>query len=473
MFKNAEMDLINGNTKELIKKIILYTLPIIFVGVLQLLYSSFDLICVQSHDGNTAAAAVGANGSLIALITNGFLGISTGTNVVIARYYGKKDALNARKSEHTSILLAIIGGIVIGIFGYFLCRYFLIWMNVDASYLDLATQYLKIYFVGLPFIAIYNFGAATFRGIGDTRKPLLILIITGVLNVGLNYLFVYGFNLGVAGVAWTTVISEAVSALVCLILLRRNTGFINFRIKELRIHKNQLIEILQIGVPSGIQGMVFSISNVILQSSLNTWGPEVVAANSDASNLEGYTYTSMFAVSQTSSSFTSANYGRGKKENIRKINAITLILVTIIGIVVGGITLLIRYPMMQFYMGSNFDETVYKYAEQRLFVILGTYFLCGLMDVECGVLRGLNYSISPLVITLFSCCIYRIIWNATVYSNDVDSSLHSLGVLYACYPISWILAFIAEIIEYFIIKKKVDAKMDINARNYLIDNQQN
>src|SRR5574344_2697644 len=460
--KRSEMDLVNGGTKELVGKMILYTLPIILVGVLQLLYSAFDLIVVQGHDGSTAAAAVGANNSLISLITSGFLGLANGLNVVVARTYGKEDRNGCSRATHTGLLVSLVGGVFIGLFGAIFSKYFLTWMKVDSSYIDLANTYLVIYFIGLPFLSIYNFGTAILRGIGNSVMPLIFLTISGILNIILNYVFVYAFNLSVAGVAWTTVISEGVSALLVLIYLYRNKGFINFKFKLLKIDRDMLHRILSIGIPNGIQGVVFSISNVILQSSVNQWGPEVVAANSDVSSIEGFTYISMFAVSSTSSAFASANFGRGFKENIRKVHITTQLMVMALGIIIGGISLLLRDELLAIYMGSQRDPQVVSYASERLFVILTTYWLCGLMDTECGLLRGLGYSISPLFITLTTCCIFRIFWDYFVYSSDPGSSMHSLGVLYACYPISWGAAYILEVGLILFFKKKIDKGADEN-----------
>jgi len=464
--QKTEINLVDGGTKELIKKMILFTLPIILIGILQLLYSAFDLIVVQSHDGNIAAAAVGANNSLISLITGGFLGLANGVNVVVARAYGKNDKDGCSKALHTAILVSLIGGIFIGIFGALLSRYFLIWMKVDSSYLEFANTYLTIYFIGLPFLSVYNFGTAVLRGVGNSITPLFFLIICGCLNVGLNYLFVYGFNLSVAGVAWTTVISEFLSAVLVVVYLLFNKGFTKLDFHKFRIDQEKLKEILRIGIPSGIQGVIFSISNVILQTSVNQWGPDIVAANSDASSIEGFTYISIFAMDSTASAFVSANYGRGFKKNIRKIHLIVSIMVVVIGAVVGGVSLILRDQLLAIYMGENVDPEVAKYASERLFVILSTYSLCGLMDSECGVLRGLGYSIFPSFITLFFCCIFRIFWDFCVYSSDPSSSMHSLGILYACYPISWTGAYLSELILYHALRKKYEPRIDKNLEIY-------
>jgi len=464
--KTNQMDLVDGSTREMIKKMILFTLPIIAIGLLELLYTAFDLIVVQSFEGSKSAAAVGANNSLISLITSGFMGLSNGVNVVIARCYGKNDKEKCERALHTALMVALIGGIAIGIFGALMAKNFLTWMRVDSSYIDLANQYLSIYFIGLPVLAIYNFGCAILRGTGNSTTPLIFLFIAGLINVGMNYLFVYVFHFSVAGVAWATVISESISALLVMLYLYYNHGFAVFRFKKFRIDRTCLNEILRIGIPSGIQGVVFSISNVILQSSVNTWGPEVVAANSDASSIEGFTFVSIFAVTSTASAFTSANYGRGFKHNIKKIQITTIIMTIVIGLVFGLTTLAFSRQLLGIYMGNNVDPNVQSYAIQRLVVILTTYSLCGLMDTECGTLRGLGYSISPLIITICFNCLFRVFWDFFVYSDDITSPMHSLGVLYACYPISWALAFSAEMVVYFVNKKKINAKIDENLAKY-------
>lgn len=451
---NSEMDLTSGDSKTLIKKFILFSIPLIVVGIIQLLYNSFDLIVVQQKEGIVAGAAVGANGSLIALITNGFIGLSTGLNVVIARYYGKGDKLKAENALHTGLLIALLSGIFLAVFGFFMARTFLTWMNVSESYIDLATEYLSIYFLSMPFMLIYNFGASAFRGIGDSTKPLIFLTCCGLLNIALNYLFVFCFSWGVKGVAISTVLCQALSAILVIIFLYINKGFIAFRFKKMKFHKEELIQILQIGIPSGLQGIVFSISNVILQTTVNTWPAEVVSANTDAGNIESYTYTAMYGVAQATPTFISANFGKGNVKNIKKIHVISLVCVVVVGIVMGYLSLLFSDYLLAFYMGENFDVEVVKYAKERMYVILLTYFICGIMDNENGLLKGLGYAILPTVYTIIGCCVFRIIWNYTVYSPDPYSSMHSLGILYLCYPVSWIIVICGHFLTYFSLKRK-------------------
>lgn len=466
-FTHSEVDLTSGDTKALIKKFIIYALPIMFVGILELLYNSFDLIVVQQHDGSVYGAAVGANGSLISLITNAFLGLSTGTNVVMARYYGKKDKEGGERVLHTSILLSLIGGIIVGLFGFFFAKDLLKLMNVDASYIDIASSYLRIYFISVPFMMIYNFGASCFRGMGDSFKPLIFLFISGCLNVALNYTFVFGFNLAEKGVALGTVFSQALSAtLVVITLINNKNGFVKLSFKKIRFHKNELLKIIQIGVPACLGGIMFSISNVLLQSSVNTWPSEVVAANTDAGNIESYTYTCMYSVASATPAFISANLGRGFKSNIKKIHVIALVTVTVVGIVIGYTSLLLSNELLKIYMGNNYDVEIVKYAKERMYVVLLTYFLCGLMDTETSVMRGLGYSFIPMIFTFVGCCIFRVAWDLWIYSDVEGDTMHSLGVLYMCYPISWMIVFTCQVISYFVIRKRVMKKCDDNLVTY-------
>lgn len=470
LFKNSSMDLVKGSKKDIIIKMIRFTLPIIFIGLFQILYNAFDLIIIQNHDGPISAAAVGANGSLIALITSGFLGLSNGVNVVMARYYGRNDQFNCDKTLHTSIALSLIGGIFVGIFGITLSRLFLELIRVDQSYIELTNTYLIIYFLGLPFLSIYNFSTAILRGMGNSKTPLIILMISGSINVILNLIFVNVYNLGVKGVAFATVISEFISALLVVMFLIKSNSFVNLKISEVRLHQDSLKQILKIGIPSGLEGIIFSISNVLLQSSVNTWGPKVVAANSDASSIESFTFVAMYAVSSTATAFTSANYGRGYKKNIKTIFYTCIILCVLISLVFGSITLIFKEQLLDLYIGNNVDETIKKLAYERMVIILSTYYLCGIMNVLCGILRGLGYSISPLMITIGACCVFRLFWDIYVYSDNIESSRHSLKLLYSCYPLSWIIACIGEIILYLSLKNKYNKKMDDNYQRYISAN---
>lgn len=465
-FNKSEMDLTTGDTKTLIKKFIIFTIPILLVGIFELLYNSFDLIVVQQKCGSMYGAAVGSNGSLIALVTQAFLGLSVGLNVVVARYVGKKDKEGASKATHTGILLALISGIIVAIIGFFCSKIFLKWMHVDESYIDIASNYLRIYFLSMPFLMLYNFGSSAFKGMGDSYKPLIFLVISGILNIGLNYLFVFLFDWKEVGVGVSTVICQALSAFLVMFSLHRNKGFIRFEFKELRIYKDELLEILRIGIPSGIEGVLFSISNVLLQASVNAWPEVVVTANTNSANISQYTYMAMYSVFNATPSFISANYGRGLKDNVKKCHIISLCMVTIVGIVMGYGTYFLGEPLLKVYMGENYDPEVTKYAMERMKVVCLTYFLCGLMDSETGVLRGVGYSFLPTIYTIFCNCIFRVIWDKFIYSPIEGNPMHSLGVLYMCYPISWIMAFAMSFITYLILRKKIRKKCDENLEEF-------
>ena len=471
IFKKTEIDLTTGSTKVLLKKFILFSLPILLVGILELLYNSFDLIVVQQHDGAQYGAAVGSNGALISLITNAFVGLSVGVNVVVSRYYGKNDKDGAERALHTGLILAFISGIILAIIGYFCSRQFLIWMMVKKEYLDIASSYLSIYFLSTPFMLIYNFGASIFRGMGNSTKPLIFLLISGALNVCLNYLFVFGFNMKEIGVATSTVICQAHSAVLVIVFLYYNKGFASFSFKKLKIYKEELIKIVQIGLPSGLEGVIFSISNVMLQASVNGWPIDVIAANTDAANIEMYTYTCMFAIASATPSFISANLGKGNKKNIYKLEVISLVLVALVGIIIGYISLALSDNLLKIYMGNKFNPDIVKYAKERMYVVLGTYFICGLMDTQTSVLRGLGYSFIPMIFTLLGCCVFRIIWDNFVYSPIEGNPMHSLGILYMCYPISWTVSFLLELITFFVIKKLWTKKCDNNALLYAENNK--
>ena len=462
LINKSEMDLTSGDTKTLIKKFIIFVIPILLVGILELLFNTFDLIVVQLKNGPIYGAAVGSNGSLTALITQAFLGLSSGVNIVVSKYVGKKDKETTSRAIHTGILLSIISGIILAIFGFIFAKDLLILMKVNESYLDIASNYLRIYFLSMPGFMIYSFGGSAFRGMGDSFKPLIFLVISGITNILLNYLFVYAFDLKEVGVALGTVISQSLSGFLVILFLYINKGFCNFRFKKLKFYKEELLEILRFGVPSGLEGVLFSISNVMLQASVNEWPSIIVSANTNAGNIESYTYISMYAVFNATPSFISANYGRGLKDNVKKCHIISLIGVTIIGILVGYTTYLLKEPLLKLYMGNNYTREIGEYAFQRMKVVLLSYFICGLMDTERSVLRGVGYSFIPTIYTIIFNCGFRIFWDKCIYSSDISSPFHSLEILYLCYPISWILAFILSISTYFILRKKWMKKCDDN-----------
>ncbi len=447
MRKSYEMDMCSG---PLFSKIILFALPLMFSGILQLLFNAADIIVVGNFTDSTAIAAVGATSSLINLLVNLFIGISVGANVLVARSIGAGDANGVHQTVHTAILAAAVSGFVMIFVGILLSRPLLELMGTPDNVIDQATLYMRIYFVGMPAILLYDFGAAVLRAIGDTRRPLYFLLIAGVVNVILNLVFVILFHLGVAGVAIATVISQFISAGLVMYCLIRSNGVCKLVLSELRIHKEQLIAILKVGLPAGLQGVIFNISNVLIQSSINSFGSSVMAGNTAASNIEGFVYTSMNAVYQTSLSFTSQNFGARNFKRINRVLLECLGLVTVVGLVLGNAAYFFGNTLLGIYTD---EAQVITYGLERLGVVSVTYFLCGVMDVLAGSIRGMGYSILPMIVSLTGACLLRIAWIMTVFQAS-----HTQFSLYISYPISWAITAAAHIICYIIVHRRVSRR---------------
>lgn len=447
MKKSYEIDMCNG---PLLGKLLLFALPLMLSGILQLLFNAADIIVVGRFTGSHALAAVGSTSSLINLLVNLFIGFSIGANVLTAQYYGAKDQKNIHQTIHTSILISLIGGIILIAVGVLLARPLLELMATPEDVLDQATLYMKIYFCGMPATMVYNFGAAILRAIGDTRRPLYFLFTAGVLNVFLNLFFVIVFHMGVAGVALATIISQTLSAILVVRCLTNLDGICRLYLKQLKIYPEKLLRIVQIGLPAGLQGAVFSISNVLIQSSVNSFGSIAMAGNTAASNLEGFVYTSMNAVYQTALSFTSQNMGAGKYERIDMILRRCVALVTIIGLALGGLVVLFHQPLLSIY---STDPEVISYGTIRLFIICLPYFLCGIMDTLVGMLRGMNYSILPMIASIVGVCGLRIVWIFTVFRWN-----HTLFTLYISYPITWALTACVHFGCYLWVRKRISKR---------------
>ncbi len=452
--KKYEMDMTEG---ALLPKVLMFSLPLIASGILQLLFNAADMVVVGRWAGKEYLAAVGSTGSLINLMVNVFIGLSVGGSVAVAKSFGANDPAQVHKSVHTAMSLAIIAGVVVGLIGFIFCRPLL--QMMDNPVLDLATTYMKIYFLGMPFNMVYNFGAAILRAVGDTKRPLIYLTIAGVVNVILNLILVIGFHMNVAGVAIATVASQAVSAVLVVICLMRSNGMVRLDPKELRIHKRQLIDIARVGLPAGLQGSLFSISNVLIQSSVNSFGEVVVAANSAGGNLEGFVYTSMNAIHQAALTFASQNLGAGKIRRVRRSVWVCVATVTVIGLVMGNLMYLCGRPLLSLYLDDPMaidpltGVTVLDYGMKRLTYMLPLYCLCGLMDVMVGSLRGVGYSVMPMIVSLTGACLFRVVWILTVFA-----ATPTLDVLYVSYPISWALTFGVHMLCYlFIARKKLGA----------------
>ena len=431
-------------------KMLLFTIPLMLSSMLQLLFNAADIVVVGNFAGDNSLGAVGSTGSLINLLTNLFIGLSVGVNVLVARYYGSNQKDNLHDTVQTAITLSFELGVVVAVFGFFCTPIFLRWMKLEGEILALASVYLRIYFLGMPAVMVYNFGSAVLRAVGDTRRPLLFMILSGVVNVGLNLLFVIVFDMNVAGVAIATVISQTISALLVILCLILEKGNIHFDVKHLYIDKNILVKILKIGLPAGFQGTLFSLSNVFIQSSVNSFGDITITGNSSAINIEGFVYVAMNAFHQAVISFVSQNIGAGKKERINKITVIGLLLVSSTGLLLGSLTNYFGRELLSIY---SRNPAIIEAGLIRIRIICTIYFLCGIMDVIVGALRGLGYSTMPAIVSLLGACVFRLIWLATVFRFD---QWHTVQTIYYSYPISWILTFSVHVVCYIIVKKKYD-----------------
>lgn len=447
-----EMDMTTG---PLLPKVLMFSLPLIASGILQLLFNAADMVVVGRYAGKECLAAVGSTGSLINLMVNVFIGLSVGSSVTVARAFGANDPAAVHRSVHTAVSLALIAGMLVGLIGFLFCRPLLRLM--ENPVLDLASTYMRIYFLGMPFNMIYNFGASILRAVGDTKRPLRYLTIAGVVNVVLNLILVIVFHMNVAGVAIATVVSQAISAVLVLLCLMRSHGAVHLDLRELCIHRRELMDIAKVGLPAGLQGSLFSISNVLIQASVNSFGEVVVAANSAGSNLEGFVYTSMNAIHQAALTFASQNLGAGKIRRVRRSMWICLGTVTVIGLVMGMAMYLCGRPLLSLYLDDPHaidpltGISVLDYGLKRMFYILPLYCLCGLMDVAVGTLRGIGYSVMPMLVSLTGACLFRVVWILTVFAANP-----TLDVLYVSYPISWALTFGVHMLCYaFIARRKL------------------
>lgn len=443
MKKSYEMDMCSG---PLFGKILSFSIPLMLSGILQLLFNAADTIVVGRFAGSTALAAVGSTSALINLLVNLFIGFSVGANVLVARYYGAKDDEGVSETIHSAILLSIICGLVLLIVGVTITKQILIWMGTPEDVLGQASLYLKIYFLGMPVTLLYNFGSSILRAVGDTKRPLYFLAFAGIINVILNLIFVIGFGLGVAGVAIATVASQTVSAGLIIRCLTRMEGACRLDMHKLRLVKERTKRMVQIGLPAGLQGTVFSLSNVLIQSSVNSFGSIAMAGNTAAANIEGFIYIAMNTFHQTAMSFSSQNLGAGKHERIHKVLFICLGMVTAVGLVMGVSAYAAAPYLLSIYSS---DQEVIGYGILRMSIICTTYFICGIMDTMVGALRGIGYSFMPMVVSLLGACGLRIVWIFTFFTWN-----RSLESLYISYPISWFITASVHVICYIIVRRK-------------------
>lgn len=437
------------------KKIVAFAVPLIFTNLLQILFNMCDVLVLGIFVNDRAVAAVGGTSALINLIVGLFVGLSVGANVMVSAYLGKKDEERVRRTVGTSLLVAVIVGtglIFVGVFG---AKTFLEWMSCDENVIDMSATYLKIYFIGMPVMMVYNFCAAILRAAGETVKPLVYLTIGGVVNVILNVFFVLVLNKNVEGVAIATVVSQCISAACCIVLLLKSKGALQLRFKYFRIYREQLWEMIKIGVPSGLQGCLFSISNVVVQSSVNNFGEYVMAGNSYSQQIESVVYQAMNGVSLSALSFVGQNYGAGKYDRIKKIVLECVLLVTAVGVVLGGLAVLLAKPIVGLITD---DAYVVDVAAKRLLIVCAPYFLCGIMEVYSFTLRGFGKSTSSMLINLFGTCVFRLVW-IKIMLGIIDE----VYIIYWAYPISWFLAAAGMIIYYEIVIRKLIKKNNAEA----------
>lgn len=445
--RSSEMDLNKGS---LFGKVLIFALPIMAMNILQLLFNAADMVVVGRYSGSEALAAVGATGSLINLIVNLFMGLSVGTSVVVAQDYGAGKPQTVSRSVHTSIAISIIAGFVVMVLGLLLCSPMLLMMGTPADIIHLSELYMRIYFLGIPASMVYNFGAAVLRAIGDSRRPANYLIISGIVNVVFNLFFVVALNMSVAGVAWATVISQYLSVFLILRCLYRTDKAIRLFPHQIRLDKQKLKDIVRIGLPAGLQSLLFSISNVLVQSAVNSFGSTMVAASSAAGNVEGFVGTTMNAYYNAAITFTGQNMGAKRYERIDSIAKICTMLVFATWIVLGGVTLIFGETFLALY--TNNPEVI-ELGLMRLKIMMAAYFTCGIMNVYPGLTRGMGYSILPMLCTLVGACLMRIVWLVTVFRWYPTAN-----ILFICYPVTWALAGIGQVISFFYARRQVYKK---------------
>lgn len=449
MVKSYSIDMCNGS---ILPKLLRFAIPLMCSSILQLLFNAADVVVVGRFCGENSLAAVGSTTSLINLLTNLFIGLSVGANVLTARYYGAKENRHLHDVIHTAVALSLISGIILTIFGVVFAKQILQWMQTPKEVIALSTTYLRIYFMGMIATMLYNFCSAILRAIGDTKRPLYYLLFAGLINVVLNLFFVVVCKMNVAGVGLATVLSQCISATLIVRCLLREKEAYQLILKDIRLHTKYVGRILQIGLPAGLQGTVFSLSNVVIQSSVNSFGSVIMAGNAAAGSVEGFVYMGMNAFHQAAVSFVSQNMGAGRFERINKIVVRVMLCVIMTGILLGGLVVLFGEHLLGFYSGK---EDVIAAGMIRLRIICGVYFLCGLMDVMVGVLRGLGYSVMPMIVSLIGACGLRLLWIFTIFQVE---QYHTTTVLYLSYPVTWLITFMIHVICFCVVRRRYPKK---------------
>ena len=429
------------------KELIVFSVPLILSSVLQLLFNAADVIVVGRFAGDNSLAAVGSTSSFINLMLNLFIGLSIGASVVAANFFGAGKTKELRNTVHTSMLLSLYSGIVLTVIGVLAARPILRLMQAPEEVLVLAVLYLRIYFAGISATLIYNFGSALLRAKGDTQRPLIILFAAGLINLVLNLIFVICFKMDVAGVALATVISQVVAALLVVILLLKEEDGFRLSLNRLKIYPHILGRIIKIGVPAGFQGMMFSVSNMVIQSSINSFGAIVIAGNSAGINIEGFVYLAMNGFSQGALTFASQNMGAGKLDRIKKLIPVSILTVIVVGEGLGGLVVLFSSQILRIY---SENPLVIQAGVRRLAIVCSTYALCGIMDTMSNIIRGIGHSLLPMIVCIVGVCVFRILWLTFLFPIP---EFHTEFIIFVSYPISWLLTFIAHCITFAVIFK--------------------
>ncbi|MBR3815855.1 MAG: MATE family efflux transporter [Clostridia bacterium] len=447
--KSYNIDMCNGSVS---KKMLIFAVPLMFSGILQLLFNAADIIVVGNFAGDKSLAAVGATSSVINLLTNLFIGLSVGANVLVANYIGANEEDDLKKTVHTAMATSVISGVILTVTGIVFAPFILTLMQTPEEVKELSTVYLRSYFLGMTAVMVYNFGAGILRAIGDTRRPLIYLSVAGVVNVVLNLIFVVVFRLDVLGVGLATAISQVVSALLTVRCLMRENSGIRLILKELTVDRAKLLRMIQIGLPAGFQGMLFSLANTFIQSSVNSFGTTVIAGNSASANIEGFAFTAMNSFHQASLSFTGQNVGARREERLNKILFTAIGYVLAVGLFFALIYNLFGTTLLGLYTKS---PEVIEAGMKRLVIIATSYALCGMMDVVVGSLRGMGYSLVPMSVSVLGICALRLVWLATVFKIP---EYHTPEMIYYTYPLSWIVTLVAHLISFAVVRTRIHKK---------------
>ena len=449
--KKYEMDMCSG---PILGKMLMFALPLMLSSVLQLLFNAADVVVVGKFAGDNSLAAVGSTGSLVNLLVNLFVGLSVGANVMAARHFGAKQHEELSKTVHTAITVAAVSGVILTFIGVIFADNILRLMSTPEPVLPLAALYLRIYFAGMIANMLYNFGSAILRAVGDTKRPMYFLTFAGVVYVVLNLIFVIVLKMAGAGVAIATVISQCISAFLVLRCLVREQGAIHLEVKKLGVDTAEFKNIVRIGLPAGLQGCVFSLSNVVIQSSINSFGETTVSGSAASATLEGFVYVAMNAFHHATLNFMSQNFGAGKYSRLKRVMICGLGCVIVAGLALGNLEVFLGRRLLSLYTSS---PEVIESGIIRLTINNTLYCLCGMMDVMVGVMRGIGYSVMPMIVSLVGACGTRLVWIATIFRVE---SFHRIETVYIAYPISWFLTFAAHVVCYFGVRKRAFPTVD-------------